>query len=219
MRHSFLLFTALGVATTACSGASPGELFEAPSGVATVDSGVGVDAYQAPDTGVVIPPPADSGTGPVDSAVVDSGEPDVMVPVPDSSAPGFDIFCGQGPACDDRKQFCCATPDPNDQAPPMFACVDLGGDAMNTMCANNAGVPITCDDSAQCTGSDICCGTESSTSGTTEYTHVRCEATCNYTTDQSVKRFCDPNATPDECAADGYKCQASMLLPGFYVCQ
>jgi hypothetical protein len=94
--------------------------------------------------------------------------------------------------------------------PTGYVCMDSSS---TSGCTNNGGVPVACNDGAECNGG-ICCGQKDSTG--LRYTHVRCQQTCAASIDV---QFCDINAPVDECAASGKTCVSSTLLPGYDVCQ
>ena len=85
---------------------------------------------------------------------------------------------------------------------------------------NGGGVAIPCDNEAECTGGQVCCGTLDTNNDV--YVSVQCQSSCD--PNQSEYVFCDPNATVDVCSsipANGgpaYTCMASDVLPGYYRC-
>jgi hypothetical protein len=73
---------------------------------------------------------------------------------------------------------------------------------------------VPCDDKADCSGGQFCCGT---TGPSGRYTSIQCQSQpCD--PNQGQYEFCDPNAQTDECAASNMSCQASQELPGYYRC-
>ena len=91
---------------------------------------------------------------------------------------------------------------------PSFKCETPG-------IASCLGVAIPCDDKADCDKGNVCCGT---TGNNGRYTQVQCQASCD--PNNNEYEFCDPNAQPDECAANGQTCSlASGVLTGYYRCQ
>jgi len=84
---------------------------------------------------------------------------------------------------------------------------------------NGGGVPIQCDNEAECPG-QFCCGTLDTGSDT--YVSIQCQATCDPTQSQYV--FCDPNAATDVCSTiptnggPAYTCLPSGVLEGYYRC-
>jgi hypothetical protein len=215
--HSFA-FLLLGVgvgAMVACGGAEATDLFDGPGSSDTDAGGAGGDAASADDSasggghkdgggG------KDAGEAQEDASAGDSGRPDVGTVDPS-------IYCGEGPAgaisCG-AAQYCCATPGNSG-----------GGGGVVYDCKANtvsacSGLKISCDDSTDCPASQYCCGTFEQGSG---YTKLGCSpnAACGTPTGgTSFLRFCDPTASPDECAAAGKKCGAqSSSLPGYTYCQ
>ena len=192
--------TVLGLVATACGGASQTELFAPPDGDAgsRTDSGqLGVDSSSAGSTDTGVPDTAprhpDSGSAP------DTAPP----PGQDAGPPAMATLpCGAGqPDCPaGGQEVCCISGDPGNLA---FTCTD------SSSCAGT-GVPISCASSAQCEG-EVCCGTETGTGTNARYIDVQCQPTCG-----GGVHFCDPAA--DDCPSPT-RCNASMLLPGYFVCR
>jgi hypothetical protein len=199
------LAVAAGAGVGACGGAAPTELFDP---VTTMDAGSHPDTSTGVNDSSALPP-VDSSLPPVvDSAVKDTNPPDTTTQI-DSSPPGMGISCGVGLTCT-KNQFCCATSDPQMMNPTTYACQDS---SQTSSCTAAGGTPVTCDFGSDCVNSNgICCGTLA----TDQYTHVRCESTCNTASDRT---FCDPTAVPDPCIANGMMCGPSTILPGFFACQ
>lgn len=185
--------------SVACGGATPTDLFAAPSGEdagvdsarVVVDSGSGMPSFPDVTTSV-----------PLDSAPPPDTAPPPMTN-PDTGAGGSQTFpCGEGqPGCPvGPEEVCCVT----GMFPSLnFACSD------QNMCMQQGGAPISCSSPAQCAG-ETCCGTETGTGTNTHYVDVQCQPSCNGV------ELCDPMAP--SCRT-GTTCQPSMLLAGYYVCR
>ena len=153
-----------------------------------------------------------------DVAASDGGTSDAGMPKLDASNdaspkeagyvdPG--IACGKTD-CDAGAELCCATI--TSYYPTYtyaFACeptTDL------VQCA--AGIGVYCDDDHDCPPSaQLCCGDL----GYQRFNKVSCKPTCTgvvYGVPQI--HFCNPNAPDCEMAQT---CTASMVMPGYYVCQ
>ena len=131
------------------------------------------------------------------------GEPDGSA-VPGAGVdPG--VSCGAH-ACAVGSEICCAT----------NALVSSPSYSCRTSASQCGGTPIACDDAADC-GGLVCCGRFDPEHG---YRSISCMASCSGTLDgEQLVRFCDPNAHPDECAAQGGSCRASSEILGLYRCE
>jgi hypothetical protein len=207
-------------AVAACGGAEVTDLFGGSATPSTDDAGPGDLDSATTDDGAPADPDG-SVTRQDSGGKSDGGNPqgDAFVPVDAGKSDallGLDpgISCGSGTVgeinCATTLQYCCATPN---GASVNFDC------KLSTVSAC-AGLRIVCDDSADCPGNQFCCGTYEQNVG---YTKVDCRgnAACGATTaTTSFVRFCDPKASPDECAGVGKTCsQQSTTLPGYYYCK
>jgi len=144
-----------------------------------------------------------SSSGGSSSGVVDAGHKDAT-----AGDPG--IFCGgtgKGGYCIVGSQVCCAGGGGNTGLPPTYSCqVDT------TPCD---GVPVGCDDTADC-GTQKCCGEFNASTG---YVSVACRASCDGTAanGDTFVQLCD-KAVAGTCPA-GLTCQASGSLVGFSICK
>jgi hypothetical protein len=77
------------------------------------------------------------------------------------------------------------------------------------------GLSIGCDDSADCSSGQVCCG-QLANDG---YRSVQCQSSCDNGIGTTAVRFCDAGAATDECDAIGKTCLPSTRLPGYSVCQ
>jgi hypothetical protein len=120
--------------------------------------------------------------------------------------PGRDpgIYCGKS-FCTPGQQVCCAT---GTQGARGYACTQDPNAC--------TGIPISCDDPADC-GGQHCCGQFSQLTG---YVSISCQASCDGTAPNgdSYVEMCDPAISPGACAV-GTSCALSKALPGFSVCQ
>jgi hypothetical protein len=200
MKRNSVFFGVAALTAFACGGIDEPNFFSSDDTQTTVTK----DASSNTDSGNS--GSSDSGSGGTDSGVIvvaDSGPP----PPAD---PG--IFCGTDTSsdnvyCDPTTEFCCAT----GQAlgTPQFAC---GTD--KSTCTSDAlgGVVIPCDKPAEC-GGQYCCG-QFEEGTPSQYTEVRCQATCSGT---NARIFCDIANGDADCKGTG-TCGMSGTLPGFYVC-
>ncbi len=129
------------------------------------------------------------------------------------------IWCGDNGGagdvfCKSSSQVCCVTSD-------GFGGGGGGGGGINQACESSGiaacagGLAVGCDDSADCSGGQVCCGTLTNDG----YHSVQCQPSCTSTPATTAVRFCDGSAAKDECAPLGKTCQPSMRLPGYSVCQ
>jgi hypothetical protein len=145
----------------------------------------------------------------------DSGGPDVSA-LADASEGGDDaanprdpgVFCGKT-----TETVYCTPPDiccVMDPSAPSYSC-----ETSQFNCPN--GVPVACDDEADCPTGLLCCGAFDQTLG---YRQVTCEKSCAGPDPSGdlLFRFCNPAATPDECAAIGLHCKPSTSLAGYFRC-
>jgi hypothetical protein len=194
----FVAALPLACLSAACGGATPTDLFAAPtagSDAGPLDSG----AFDSGHADTTLP---DVGTSPVDSAPPpDTAPPPTMPQDTGTSTPGT-LPCGQGqPDCPvGPEEVCCVSGTPGML---NFSCSD------QNMCGQQGGVPVSCSTPAQCPG-ETCCGTESGSGGNTHYVGVQCAPACNGV------EFCDPAAPA--CKGNA-TCEPSTLLPGYYVCR
>ena len=181
----------------ATSGASGGASSSGGSSGASTSSGGASSGGSTSGGGSSSSGGFDAGT---DATVFDAGPKD----------PG--IYCGDTSAgttyCKVGAQICCALLS-GTGGNPGYTCRQ--GAAQCT-----AGIPISCDDAADCPG-QICCGHFSSTTG---YRSVSCAAACDGTdpNGDALVQFCDVKSVPDECPV-GRKCTPSGSLIGFSRCQ
>src|SRR5262249_34018689 len=121
-----------------------------------------------------------------------------------SDTTGEDVFCPL------PGNYCCAT---GSSSTTTYEC-------KSTTISACAGLPIPCDDHADCPTGRVCCGVFDANLG---YTQVSCRAAVQCPGLPggvlSYVRFCDPLAAVDECAVLGRTCQASQGLPGYYICK
>jgi hypothetical protein len=203
------------VPLVACGGATQSDLFggssSADSGAALdgnsngiVDSGSGHDASSGDDAGTN----RDSGVIPVDAGgPPDTGGPPPPPPPPDAGGdPG--IYCGRELSndvyCPVNQQECCVTGQGSSAI--VFKCEAVGA-------ATCVGVPARCDDTADCPGTKVCCGTFDAQQQ--QYQDVTCRSSCTAT---GLRRFCDQALQPSDCP-QGQTCGPSQLLIGYHVCQ
>lgn len=196
----------------ACGGASGStDLFGGATFSGDSDGGGARDGSIPPlgggsDSGVPSPDGATvprKDAGGKDAAPLDSGSP----PVDAGNDPG--IFCGMSGGadvfCAVGTQECCASPNGGGGA---FECRPHGASC-------SGGVPINCDDGADCPG-QVCCGVFSQTTG---YKSLSCMTACvSPSPSEQYVRFCDPAVVPDECGPLK-SCKASTGLTGFYRCE
>ncbi|MDF2691966.1 MAG: hypothetical protein K0S65_349 [Labilithrix sp.] len=219
----FLATAALLAGIVACTGASSTELF-APAG----SSQFGTDPGGASSSGEPttpgssdLPDPSGDGTSSSSggssgtsssssSGGSSSGGPKDSGPPP--TTPAATIFCGSNDgtttSCNAGTEVCCGST--IGWGEPSFECEPAGFVA----CAG--AMKIACDDRTDCPTGQVCCGTLEDNSG---YTSVECKKTCTSVPGLRAVRFCDPDATVDECAALGQQCENSQSLPGFHVCR
>jgi hypothetical protein len=130
-----------------------------------------------------------------------------------SADPG--IYCGRSQTgdvyCTVDTQDCCISGSGQNAS---YRCMTA------LTCGFSGAISVACDNSAECTGNQVCCGTIDPQSDT--YEMVQCAASCDPENDEHT--FCDPNAAVDVCASipsdngPPYTCTASTILPGYYVC-
>ena len=197
----------------ACGGATQSDLFgggaaSQDGGSSGVDSGNGdVDASSGVDAsgGVDAGHKKDSGVIPVDAG----GPPDTGVVV-DAGAGDPGIYCGKDPQndvfCPVGQEDCCITGQGTSAI--IFKCEAVGA-------LTCTGVAAMCDDTADCPGNKVCCGSFDGQ----RYREVVCRSSCsgqgpNGTT---FRRFCDPFLQPSDCP-QGTACQASQVLTGYFLC-
>ncbi len=185
----------------ACSGVSSDLLDAQPSGSGTGsnDSGATADARTRSDAGKV--------TG-MDSGIkVDSGGGHGdLVPA----------ICGDSLTCNATDPKCCGLQGDGLTTTTSYTCTASDGECTGM----TNGVTVQCRDNADCGGgTPICCGTLKNVSAQGGYASVSCQSSCpekdvsgNLTTNVI---FCSSN---DVCAADGFTCTPSAILPGFNVC-
>jgi hypothetical protein len=82
--------------------------------------------------------------------------------------------------------------------------------------ACQGGLAIKCDDQTDCPTGNVCCGMFDENFG---YKSVSCSLACVNAGSIKAVRFCDQDATTDECTAIGKTCQWSGSLPGYSVCK
>ncbi len=113
--------------------------------------------------------------------------------------------------CKLGSQECCAVQGDSGGSQTTYKCVSTAA----LTCLGTDAITIPCDDNAQCSNNQICCGTTDQSGS--YYASVSCQSSCNGG-GQFV--FCDPNALPDVCTAlgNGSTCTASQILPGYFVC-
>jgi hypothetical protein len=211
----FLASSALLVAVVACSGASSTELF-GPAGSSQfgTEPGPTENPSGAGSSSPNLPAPShpDPGSGGSSSGSTSSGGPEDAGK--DASPPtnNATIFCGKTntttTTCNAKTEVCCGSWN-GGWGGPNFECEPAGVMA----CAG--GTKIACDESSDCPTGQICCGSLDNSG----YTDVACRPTCNSTPGIRAVRFCNPDATTDECAAVGQYCGNSQSLPGFHVCR
>lgn len=217
MRSLSLLVPALTAAIViGCSGAASSDLFGAPSSSSPSSAGdAGGSGNHATDAGHGSNEDASTGggsAGPDSGAIVDSALPveDSATPVIDAAPPpendkgtqcggpnGNTTYCGSGESC------CITGNGPN----ATYKCNQQFVSFCN-------GVQVDCDDEADCTNGQVCCGTMVNN----RYQSVRCMPSCDSSGGAPSYRFCNPHAKVDECASDGLSCIPSQSLPGYYVC-
>jgi len=198
--RSFTALLACGfcmLSLAACGGATQSDLFSPPGdgGPTVIDTGTyDTQGFEPPPDSSV--PIADTGTVVLeDTSVADTATP----PPPDTGPPpGMGLPCGNGPTCE-TGDVCCAT--------GSLQNVTLGCSTASAC----SGTPIACSTPEDCPGA-VCCGTETGTGQGTHYVGVQCQASCNGIT------FCDPKNGGSDCPNND-TCNASMLLPGYYVCR
>jgi hypothetical protein len=199
-------FISLCLGATACGGAADTELF--------AGNGTGGSADAGPD--------AAGDSGGLDGTVRDGGKGDKRDAAPDDAFDANDLDAADdavsppdpGVWCGNTSTYC---------APPDICCV-VGIPSSPTYTCDQSlfdcptGVPIACDDEADCISGDVCCGVYDQTLG---YRHVTCEKSCDGLgpNGELLVRFCNPDVSPDECAQLGKHCMASPSLPGYYRCQ
>ena len=169
----------------------------ADSGNGGIDATTGNDAGRRRDAGE---PPVDAGGPPDTGVVVDAGTGDPGIYCGKESQ--GDVYCAVG------QDDCCITGQGTSSI--AYKCEAIG--ALSCL-----GVATMCDDTADCTGNKVCCGTFDSVAG--RYHEVACRSSCsgqgpNGTT---LRRFCDPFLQPSDCPQN-QACQASQVLTGYYVC-
>ncbi len=179
----------------ACGGTSDNTLLDGQDASAQ-DSTTSQDASAGNDvvTSDVMTQPdvaTDTGTAPDSGKYVDPG-----------------ITCG-GTHCPPSTDLCCSTI--TSYYPTYtyaYAC-----EALSDLVQCAAGIPIYCDDDAECMGGDVCCGDL----GYQTYAKVSCKPTCTgIVFGYQQVHFCNPNAS--DCGT-GQTCKASTQMPDYYVCQ
>ena len=195
----------------ACGGAQP---------IDFGGSGSGSGSGGGSGSGSGVTPEQDSGSGVVDSGqpVLDTGltldaiEPADVTPVEEPPPPtGPSVSCPMNgaPATCNPGDYCCVAGSAM-QGNQTDTCEHTG-----TTCSG--GTPVRCFSAADCSGGQVCCGTEATDPQTmlVSYTEVGCAASCTGT---AQRIFCDP-ATTGACPAATPVCGQSQLLPGYTVCQ
>ena len=80
-----------------------------------------------------------------------------------------------------------------------------------------SGLPMSCDDTADCTGTQICCGV---LNGGGQPTKAQCDTPSNCTNTNNSQFLCDPGAPGGDSACTATQtCLASNKFPGYYNCQ
>ncbi len=208
MRRTLLHLIALAFLVAACSGASGSEdLYKGSSFDGDGRSDAGSSGGGSSSGGSSSGGPSSGGSssggsssGGSSSGGSSSGGRDAGPP-PD---PG--IYCGPNTHCTVDAQVCCADGLGGGQ-PPFYAC--------KPATATCTGVPIACDDAADCPG-EHCCGEFNPSTG---YLSVSCRSACTGAVGgNSLVELCDPKATPATCTG-GMTCQPSGSLLGFSVCK
>jgi len=205
----------LVVALAACGGATESGLFGGGGGGDDAGSADAAGNHDAGDASSADASPGDDASTSPDANARDAA------PLPDAAArdaavdtgaidPG--IYCGkngnQNVYCTVGQDDCCATVQ-NGQ-PPNYQCKSI----QSLSCQ---GLMIGCDDTADCHG-EICCGTIDAQ--TQRYREVACKTSCDNPGPNNSTQYhlCDPMLAPSDCP-QGTTCQASTLLPGFYICR
>jgi hypothetical protein len=199
----------LSWAAAACGGAASSDLLS-PAAQAGPDGGgpeVGVDDAQ------VAPPDASShdahheldaaADGPATAdAGADVGDMDV-VPGDDGPSTGDPgVLCSKSGS---QQTFCTPTLE--------VCCVALQPGSGRTCMPDGVpcdGVPVHCDDTADCLAGQVCCGTQNNGN----YVDVSCVADCP--PQGNTFQFCDPKT--NDCPPQS-QCQPSMSLQGYFICR
>jgi hypothetical protein len=155
---------------------------------------------------------ATTGSSP-DAAAGESGPWTDAGPVDDASAGSDDssssgtISCGNA-TCTLPAEFCCVTTSQGTQS--QTCATDPAS------CKGQGDSPVQCTSSTQCPQGQVCCGSNANNF----YSDVSCQpAPCGGTTGGVEHvQFCDPQS-PGDCPPDAPRCQQSMVLGGFFVCQ
>jgi hypothetical protein len=198
----------------ACSGAATSDLFGAPQASSTSSSSSSSSSSGG------------SGNGSSSSGSLDGGDlRDVVQPPKDGSGPPTDdkgrVFCGKGEKGADvycaAGAVCCAERQPNSALFTKYTCQPNA-----TACVGQYLLPIVCDDSQDCPGTQVCCAFRSSPGGSfARYTRTACmpQGQCmgNVSGEERI-RLCDEATSPDECTTSGFKCGPSQALTDFGVC-
>lgn len=193
-----------------CGGATETDLLGDP---ATVGSDAGKDASTGPD-----------GTAGKDGGIGDSSVNDGPTLV---DAPFFDVTpipVDSGPTDPGTLCFTQYNPPISTYCKPgtELCCIKQSASACVPNQVGSCNQPATrmsCDDSADCAPGNVCCGSIFQFNQQPYYSEIKCAATCAVNNQTpGYRRFCDPNAPVDECAAIGLQCNASTVLPGYYAC-
>ena len=214
MRRPLLVTSAVTLAIAACSGASgsddlfKGSSFGGSSSGSSGASGASTTSSSTSSSGGTSSGGSTSSTSSTSSSSTSStsstGGTDAGVDArpPPGKDPG--IYCGKS-FCAPGQQICCAT---GPSSARGYACAQEA--------AACTGIPIACDDAADC-GTQHCCGQFSQLTG---YVSVSCQTSCDGTAPNGdlYVELCSQAVTPDTCAT-GTTCQVSGGLPGFSICK
>jgi hypothetical protein len=208
MRRPLIVIAVTILAVAACSGATGSEDLYQGSSVSGSSGASGASSSGASSSGASSSGASSSGAS--SSGASSSGTSGVVDAGHDAAGADPGIFCGGTPKpayCTVGSQVCCASGVGNG-LPPTYVC--------EVATATCGGIPIACDDPADC-GTQKCCGEFNAATG---YVSVACRATCDgaAVNGDTFVELCDNAATLTSCKA-GTTCQPSGSLVGFSICK
>ena len=226
-----LVLLALAAIATACAGAASSDLYDAPpsgatTGGATPGSTAGATTAGTGTTGSKSTTGGASTTGgngsttgaggttgggggttggngtTIGGATTGSGTT--------TGGPVTTTYCGNSGASSAGTLECTS---------PESCCGTYAGSDVVLACERNGcngGLEITCRDSSDCSGGNVCCGTLQNS----KWTRITCAASCGSGGGSSTEKLemCDPLAPPTSCPAAKPFCRASAQVKGFSYC-
>lgn len=189
----------LALASNACAGAEPSELFSDGASMPGVDAGVRPNDASTSSPADV----SDGGVG--DAALVEPATED-----------SFRVLCGKKSGRDSycaRNEVCCAH---GAMIAGKLSYTSYECKIKSALCNGPLDAALECDDAQDCPSGRYCCGLSVPLPGNmTRYARGTCQAkSC---VGPSEVEFCDLARASGQCGSRG-RCAASSLLDGYGVC-